>query len=276
MNGPQAAAATASVPGDETARLYLLLTEVFRAGLAATLAGVVFAGIGARVVMRISAAINADAAGAVTENGNVVGEITFGGTLELLLFNGLLLGLLMGTIWVVVREWLPAQVALRVSLAALLAALVGGSAVVDAGNIDFLIVEPAWLHIVMFVALVAGAGALTAGIDLALEGRLPTGEPAAPILGGLAGLGLMVGGPLLVVYYFVPGGAQNGTSPWPAGIAFAGVAVATLVGWARYYREGGGLAGPRPTRERALGYGGLLLFGLFGGIHLAAEINSLV
>jgi hypothetical protein len=128
----------------------------------------------------------------------------------------------------------------------------------------------------MFLALVAGAGALTAGIDLALEGRLPTGEPAAPILGGLAGLGLMVGGPLLVVYYFVPGGAQNGTPPWPAGIAFAGVAVATLAGWVRYYREGGGLAGPRPTWERALGYGGLLLFGLFGGIHLAAEINSLV
>jgi hypothetical protein len=129
---------------------------------------------------------------------------------------------------------------------------------------------------VLFLALVAGAGALAAGIELALDGRIPAGEPAAPILGGLAGLGLMVGGPLLVVYYFVPGGAQNGTPPWPAGIAFAGVAVATLAGWARCYHEGGALAESRATWERALGYGGLVLFGLFGGVHLAGEINRLV
>jgi hypothetical protein len=40
--------------------------------------GIVVAGLGSRLVMRLLAVADPDARGIITENGNVVGDITFG------------------------------------------------------------------------------------------------------------------------------------------------------------------------------------------------------
>jgi hypothetical protein len=226
--------------------------------------------------MRISGAMNPEAAGAITDSENVVGEITLGGTVALLVFNGLLVGLMIGITWVVVRDWIPGSGSSRVLLGGVLALLTGGSAVIDSENVDFILVEPAWLHVVMFLGLVAGAGSTTAALDRAFEHRLPAGETAGAILGGLAGVGVLAL-PLLVGYYFVPGTFQHGTPPWPAGLAFGAVAIATCASWVSFYRPGSiASAAEKAPWERVLGYGGVVLFGLFGGLHLASEVSGVL
>jgi hypothetical protein len=55
----------------------------FLSGLASAMAGVVVLGIGGRLVMLASRFLHPEAAGRLTENGNRIGEFTFGGTIEL-------------------------------------------------------------------------------------------------------------------------------------------------------------------------------------------------
>ena len=65
---------------------------------AGLLVGIVVAGLGSRIVMRVLAIADPDAAGSFTENGNQVGEITFGGTIGLVVFIGIPFGILAGLI----------------------------------------------------------------------------------------------------------------------------------------------------------------------------------
>jgi hypothetical protein len=274
---PAAAADAAFTEDAETARLFALFVEVFRAGLAGTIAGIVIVGVGGRIVMRISAAINPMAAGAITESENVVGEVTIGGTIAFLVFGGMLTGFLLGIVWFLVRDWMPSWLPARIGLAAALAVLGGGGGVIDSGNIDFVLLDPPWLHVAMFLSLVALAGGATAALDTFLAGRLPTGETASAIFGGLAALGLVLGLPFLFGFYFVPGAAQIGTPPWAAGLALGTVAIATCAGRVSFYRTGATAAAiDRAAWERVLGFGGVALFGLFGGLHLAGEIRGVL
>lgn len=263
---------TVSGSAAETQRLYAIMSRSFQAGLAGVIAGIAIIGVGGRIVMRISGAINREAAGAITESDNVVGDVTVGGTLTFLVFQGVLVGFLLGIIWFLVRDWLPTSLPLRVTLAGLLGTLVGGSGIIDSGNIDFVLLEPAWLHVVMFLGLVAMAGATTAIVDAALDDHLPKGETESAIYGGLAALGLVVGLPFLFAFYFVPGATQHGTPPWAAGVALVGVAVATCWGMVSYYRTGDEPGIDAEPWRRALGVGGVAAFGILGGVHLAREI----
>lgn len=49
-------------------------------------AGILVGGIAGRLIMRILAMANGELAGVMTENGNISGEITAGGTLGLIIF----------------------------------------------------------------------------------------------------------------------------------------------------------------------------------------------
>ena len=64
--------------------------------LSGAVAGVIVGGIGSRIVMRILAVVNNELSGIPTENGNIVGEITVGGTLGLLIFGGIFAGIIGG------------------------------------------------------------------------------------------------------------------------------------------------------------------------------------
>jgi hypothetical protein len=126
--------------------------------LAGLVVGIVIAGLGSRLVMRLLALADPDAAGTTTENGNVVGEITAGGTLALVVFVGIPSGVLAGLIVYVVRRWLPSRQPWRAfAFSAVLLALLGGT-VIDPHNIDFRLLEPTGLAVGLFGLLFLAAG----------------------------------------------------------------------------------------------------------------------
>jgi hypothetical protein len=120
--------------------------------------GLVVGGLGSRLVMRLLAVADPDARGIITENGNVVGEITLGGTVALVLFAGVPSGFLAGLIVFVVRRWLPARSLWRgLALSVVLLALLGRT-VIDPDNFDFFFLDPAGLAVTLFGALFFVAG----------------------------------------------------------------------------------------------------------------------
>ena len=104
--------------------------------------------------MRLSAiAAGEPARGALTENGNRVGDITGDGTLALLLFGGLFAGLAGGPLLFALRAVLPRRF-LPLSISIVLLAL-AGTQVIDPGNSDFVILGDRALNVAMFAALFA-------------------------------------------------------------------------------------------------------------------------
>jgi hypothetical protein len=125
---------------------------------AGLLVGLVVAGLGSRLAMRVLAVADPDAAGIFTENGNVVGEITLGGTTALIVFIGIPLGLAAGLIVFAVRRWLPTGQPWRsLAFSAVLLALLGRT-VIDPDNIDFRLLSPTGLAIALFGLLFVVAG----------------------------------------------------------------------------------------------------------------------
>ena len=154
-----------------------VLREIARGGLAGLVAGVLVAGVGGRIVMRLAALLVPAADGAITENGNVVGTITFGGSLALVLFIGLFFGIVAGSLWVVIQSWLPATALRRTVAAVPVAVALGTVGLVDARNPDFGVLghsPPVVASLVVLVALFAPVLVLA---ERWLDGRLPRPGP---------------------------------------------------------------------------------------------------
>jgi hypothetical protein len=159
---------------------------------AGLVAGVVAAGAGGRLVMRLLAVTSPDAAGSITEADEIVGEISAGGTLGFFLFAGLPAGVLSALVYAVVRPLLPAGRAGGLALGALL--LIGTGTRIEplrADNPDFEIVGPDWLSVTAFIALalfqglvVVAAGSRLARSPIALGPRaVRAGRVALAVVG---------------------------------------------------------------------------------------------
>lgn len=128
--------------------------------LAGGVLGILFGGIGSRLVMRaIALADDREDFGALTGSGAVVGEVTASGTLAVVVGTGLPLGVLGGLLYIGLRRWLPRQAVAR-SLA-FTALIVGfGLFIVVRGNEDdFLFVAP-MLSVALFGVLLLLYGTL--------------------------------------------------------------------------------------------------------------------
>jgi hypothetical protein len=138
-------------------------------------AGLMAAGSGGRLAMRLLAATAGDAAqGHVTEADEVVGRITTGGSIGLVLFVGLFFGLASGLLYMVIRRWLPAGRLGGLAFGALL--LVVFAPAIDPlrkENPDFDLVGPGWLAALTFVALVLAHGMLVAAVAARYGRSLP-------------------------------------------------------------------------------------------------------
>lgn len=176
----------ATAPGDPppvglVVRRYLWAVNL--AVIAGIGAGVMAAGTGGRLVMRLLAVTAGDGAqGRITEADQVVGRISAGGTVGFVVFTALFFGTATGAAYLLVRRWLPAGRAGGLVYGGLLL-LVAGTRLepLREGNVDFDLVGPGWVSVLAFSALVLFHGTLVA----ALAGRvsravpLPAPEPRA-------------------------------------------------------------------------------------------------
>ena len=180
--------------------------------LAGLAAGFVAGGLGSRVAMRISAIAAGPAMrGTFTENGNRVGEITQDGTLFLVVFNGPIVGLFGGLVYIALRPWLPRAGRWRgLAFGALLLA-VFGAVIIDADNIDFRLFGPPLLNVGMFAALFVLFGLIVAPLaeraDRAFPAVPPRRRPRLRTFGAYALLGIAAIPGLLPVVVAVMVGA---------------------------------------------------------------------
>jgi hypothetical protein len=256
------------------AGLTALVRHVFAGGLAGTLAGIVCLGLGSRLAMRIAALLDPSARGALTENDNIVGEVTLRGTLELVVFVGIFGGLIAGLLWVLVREWLPRRGLARVAAAGVVAALLGSFQVVSGENRDFALLDPAAASVAMFVVVVGLAGCGAAVIDGPLERLLPGGTRASVVIGALLVIGGVMSVPLVAQAFLSADfcGCEGPPRPALAFLALAGLATAGR--WARYFNPGADL--PHRTWLRALGVAGVAGACLVAALDLLGEVREIV
>ncbi len=165
--------------------------------------------MGGRLLIRLSGALAPDfAQGVSTEAGNRVGEITLDGTLGLVVFIGIGVGISGAVLYAVFRPWLAWAGRFRgVAFGVVLFAV--GSATSDLlnpDNPDFFIVGNKPLNVAMIVALFLGYGAMIEWGYRVLDRRLPPAGknhyPARLLYAILTVVGLVVGGFLMPFVLF--------------------------------------------------------------------------
>jgi hypothetical protein len=235
-------------PGLATGRAAAMLAEptILRLAssiVASVISGIVVGGLGGRLVMRLSAIAADDSRmGMITDNGNRIGDITGGGTLALMLFVGLAMGLATGLFLFALRTVLPARF-LPLTVSIVLLGL-GSATVIDPGNPDFTILGNRALNVVMFVSLFPLFGFMVVWLAERFERwlvrpplvRLASLALVGTALGtGLGGLGIAVlasqsGLPGSIAFVVVPLlGAGVALTRGQAALALRGAALVLLV-----------------------------------------------
>jgi len=139
-------------PGGAALEAVRVLSVHLAAGL---VAGFLVTGLGGRLVMRVLGATSGGGAqGRLTEADEVVGRITFGGSLAFVIFVGLGSGLLGGLVALALRRWLPRRAALSgLVVAAVMLGTVGVADPLSPDNVDFRILAPIWLAVLLILGL---------------------------------------------------------------------------------------------------------------------------
>ena len=158
-------------------------------------------------------------------------------------------GAALGAAYVAVRRWLPRHH--RPVVAAVMLGAIGGAAVIEPGGVDFTLLDPLWLAVVLFIALPAAFGAALAW---GVERLIPAASARRPHV-----LVLLVA--LLPVVPFVP---------------VAAVVVLGALGWAalRRWPAAGRLwwSAPVTVAGRAVGVGATA----FAAILLAQDVAEIL
>jgi hypothetical protein len=250
--GPDATTPQAAVKPDDE-----ILRDIARGGIAGLVVGLVVAGFGGRVAMRLAALIVPSATGAFTENGNRIGEITLGGSLALIVFIGLLAAVLLGVVWVVISPWLPGRGWVKGVVAMPLAVAFGAVAIIDARNVDFFVLRRDPLVVAVLIVLVALVAPAMALVDTWLDRHLPHAPSGRSTVGGIYVALTVVGGTLGSLLL-----AQSllGRQSQPLGVTIVVVGLITLAWW--YQRVHGRTA---PSRGLVVAARAVLVLGTVAG-----------
>ena len=150
-----------------------------RTALVGALAGAGAGAVGGflgRLAMRVSGATSDPFL--VTENGNVVGQITVGGSVFLVVGSAIF-GVVMGLSYVAIRRWLPAAPWPRRLVTAFLTLAAFGSLLVNSANHDFTRLGDPVLNVALFAGLLLVTGVVLVVLVDWVDGRvLP--RPADP------------------------------------------------------------------------------------------------
>ena len=161
-----------------------LVRHIALVGVAGLITGLLVAGGGGRLLMRIAAiAGHDDATGRLTDSGFRVGETTLGGTLELVLFIGLFAGGIGTILYLMSEPWLVWAGKWRgvVFGGFLLAVSSATSDALDPDNFDFELLGNKAFIVAMFVVLFLAYGGLLAWLSERLEDRARPPDPDRPI-----------------------------------------------------------------------------------------------
>ena len=150
-----------------------VVRDIARGGIAGIIVGLLVGGLGGRLVMRVATILHEDRVGMFTENGELIGRISVQGTLALMTFGGLGMGLLAGAIWVIVSPWIPGRGLARARVTAIAAIALGTPPLIQRTNPDFTILRHDPIVVVLLVGLVGLVGFSIATVDGALDARLP-------------------------------------------------------------------------------------------------------
>ncbi len=231
-----------------------LLRHIARGGLAALMTGVLLGGVGGRLAMRLSALIDPASRGKMTAGGAVVGEFTLSGTLGLIVFAGLGTGVLLAFLWVIVRPWLPNRGLYRYLTAGVVSVAMGAHFAIEGRNIDFLILDPKFAQVAIFMLLALLTGLAVVAVDGFLERRLPAAAGAARGWYGLVALlGLLLAVPASRLLFSVdscdcaspprlPGALLILTGAFTAAAWMTGIQRGAVPGWIRIGGRGGAVA----------------------------------
>jgi hypothetical protein len=164
-----------------------------RVGLAtsvAILCGVVVGGIGGRIAMFVLRVTSSSAViGIESDDGFEIGRISFS-TLILLVITGIV-GAAGGPIYLLLRQWVPDR--WRVWATAVLAGVIGGTGLLNPGGVDFTLLGPLWLAVLLFILIPVGYGAaLSVFVEEALARE---SERAVPWWAFLPNLALLLFAP---------------------------------------------------------------------------------
>lgn len=184
--------------------------------LAGFIAGLIAGGVGSRMAMRVSAiAAGGAEQGALTEAGNVVGRITPGGTVTLIVLGGLV-GTAGGIIYLSIRPWVADTGRWKGLLFGSLLLCTLGASIIRGRNFDFYVFGPPLLNVTTFASLFIVFGLLVPPLAERIERIERSLPPAVFEPSGLvwvavrgAGLAFMAGSLLflaLTILGFAPGG----------------------------------------------------------------------
>ena len=209
-----------------------VLRDIARGGFAGIIVGFLVAGIGGRLVMRLATILHEGTVGIFTEKGFVIGEIDLRESTAFLFFSGVGIGLLAGTIWVIVSPWLPGRGLGRASVTAIAAMALGTPALVQRTNSDFEVFGHDPIVVGLLVGLVGLVGFSIALVDGALDARLPHPlgwiKPSTTVYLVVTLIGLILILPIAVTFLL---DRPEYRAPVRAGWALAVVGACTLTWW---------------------------------------------
>jgi hypothetical protein len=219
-----------------------LVRHIAVVGVAGLITGLVVAGGGSRLLMRVAAiAGHDDAAGRLTDSGFRVGETTLGGTLGFVLFIGLFAGGIGTILYLMSEPWLVWAGKWRgvVFGGFLLAVSSATSDALDPDNFDFELLGNKSFIVTMFVVLFLAYGGLLAWLSERLEDRARSPDPERPMPSVTGYLILTAVGAILFVpttfLLFLSAESCGCDPPRAVPLFLFGMAVATVLLWVTRY-----------------------------------------
>ena len=142
------------VPGDALAMspVRQLVRRTAAVGCAALAVGATVAFLGGRLAMRLLAAANHGATGLVTDDGFVVGNVSVGGSAQLLA-AAVQISLLGAALYLLLRPLLIGPQWFRTATLSIGVATCFAALLADPEGVDFAVLDPPWLPLVLFWVL---------------------------------------------------------------------------------------------------------------------------